>query len=52
MPSLKRIESDRQAFLTGLSDDFAALRENEPEWQAENAERAAWNIALADGVEQ
>jgi hypothetical protein len=39
----------RQTFLVGLSADFAALRENEPEWQAEKAERASWDITLADG---
>jgi predicted transcriptional regulator len=39
----------RQTFLVDLSSDFAALRENEPEWQAEKVERAAWDIALADG---
>ena len=39
----------RQTFLVGLSSDFAVLRENEPEWQAEKAERAAWDIALTDG---
>lgn len=41
----------RQTFLAGLSTDFAALHENEPEWQAEKAERADWDIALADGEE-
>jgi predicted transcriptional regulator len=41
----------RQTFLVGLSADFAVLRENEPEWQAEKAERAAWDTALADGKE-
>jgi hypothetical protein len=41
----------RQTFLTGLNSDFAALRENGPEWQAEKAERAAWDITLADGEE-
>lgn len=41
----------RQTFLVGLSADFAILRENEPEWQAEKTERAAWDIALADGEE-
>jgi len=41
----------RQTFLVGLSADFATLRENEPEWQAEKAERAAWDITLADGEE-
>lgn len=39
----------RQTFLIGLSSDFAALRENEPEWQAEKAERAVWDVTLADG---
>jgi hypothetical protein len=39
----------RQTFLVGLSADFAALSENEPEWQAEKAERTAWDITLADG---
>ena len=41
----------RQTFLMGLSSDFASLRENEPEWQAEKTERAAWDVALADGEE-
>jgi predicted transcriptional regulator len=41
----------RQSFLVGLSADFAALRENEPEWQAEKAERTAWDITLTDGEE-
>ena len=39
----------RQTFLVGLNADFAALRENEPEWQAEKTERTAWDITLADG---
>jgi predicted transcriptional regulator len=41
----------RQTFLVGLSADFAALRENGPEWQAEKAERTAWDITMADGEE-
>jgi hypothetical protein len=41
----------RQTFLVGLSADFAALRENEPEWQAEKAEQTAWDITMADGEE-
>ena len=41
----------RQTFLVGLSADFAALRENEPEWQAEKAERTAWDITMTDGEE-
>jgi hypothetical protein len=39
----------RQTFLVGLSSDFAVLRENEPEWQAEKVERATWDVALPDG---
>jgi hypothetical protein len=39
----------RQTFLTGLSSDFAALRENKPEWQTEKAERTLWDNTLADG---
>jgi hypothetical protein len=39
----------RQTFLTGLSSDFSALRENDPEWQAEMTERATWDITLTDG---
>ena len=44
-------EYRRQTFLEGLSADFAALRDNELEWQAEKAERVLWDIALADGEE-
>ena len=39
----------RQTFLEGLTADFAALRENDPEWQEEKLERSAWDAALADG---
>ena len=42
----------RQSFLEGLSSDFAVLRENEVEWQAEKAERSTWDAALADGEEE
>jgi hypothetical protein len=41
----------RQSFLVGLCSDFAALRENELEWQAEKSERSNWDIALGDGEE-
>ena len=41
----------RQTFLEGLSADFAALRDNELEWQAEKTERATWDITQADGEE-
>lgn len=39
----------RQSFLEGLRSDFAALRENEAEWQAEKEERSAWEATLPDG---
>jgi predicted transcriptional regulator len=42
----------RQRFLEGLSDDFAVLRENEPEWREEQAERGIWDSALADGTDK
>jgi hypothetical protein len=42
----------RQTFLVGLNSDFAVLRENEPEWQAEKMERVSWDIALTDGEKQ
>jgi len=41
----------RQTFLEGLAGDFAALRENEPEWHAEQEERTAWDVTLAEGAE-
>ena len=39
----------RQSFLEALSNDFAVLRKDETEWQAEQEERAAWDTALSDG---
>lgn len=33
----------RKRFLEELAADFAVLRENEPEWQAEQEERSAWD---------
>jgi len=42
----------RQRFLEGLNDDFMVLRENEPEWQAELAERREWDVTVADGSEK
>jgi hypothetical protein len=41
----------RQRFLTGLNADFAALRKNKAAWAEELAERAMWDAALADGLE-
>lgn len=38
----------RQSFLEGLNADFAALKENDAEWQAEKQERADWDVAMAD----
>lgn len=38
----------RQIFLEGLNEDFAALKENDAEWQAEKQERADWDMAMAD----
>lgn len=42
----------RQRFLEGLNDDFMALRENEPEWNAELAERREWDLTASDGSEK
>jgi predicted transcriptional regulator len=42
----------RQRFLDGLNDDFMALRENEPEWHAELAERQEWDATATDGSEK
>lgn len=42
----------RQRFLEGLGADFAVLRENETEWNAEQQERSDWDATLADGDER
>lgn len=42
----------RQRFLEGLGADFAVLRENEAEWNAEQQERSDWDATLADGDER
>ncbi|HEY7745698.1 MAG TPA: hypothetical protein VIA07_05120 [Desulfuromonadales bacterium] len=42
----------RQRFLEGLGADFAVLRENEAEWNAEQQERSDWDAALSDGDER
>ncbi len=39
----------RQRFLEGLSEDFASLKNNPENWQAEVEERKEWDVALADG---
>jgi hypothetical protein len=43
-------EVERQCFLEGVNTDFAALRNNPDAWQDEQAERAAWDCTLADGL--
>lgn len=40
----------RQDFLEGLAADFTALRNDPDAWQEEQAERAAWDCTLADGL--
>lgn len=42
----------RQTFLEGLNADFAALKENDAEWQAEKHERSEWDGTLADGEDR
>ena len=39
----------RQRFLEGLSEDFASLRNNPENWQAEVEERKEWDATLEDG---
>jgi predicted transcriptional regulator len=41
----------RQIFLEALNSDFAALRTETEAWKEELAERAAWDNALADDLE-
>jgi hypothetical protein len=40
----------RQRFLDGLNADFAALRSDRGAWKEEQAERAAWDATLSDGL--
>jgi len=48
----KAIEAYRRAsFLAGLNGDFAALRQNRAAWEEEQQERRAWDVTLADGLE-
>ncbi|MBH8577629.1 hypothetical protein I8752_32630 [Nostocaceae cyanobacterium CENA369] len=48
----KAIENYRRyIFLLQANEAFAALRQNEPLWQEELAERQAWERTIADGVE-
>ncbi len=40
----------RQSFLEALNADFAALRQNPQEWEAEMQERKLWEQTLADDL--
>ncbi len=42
----------RQRFLEESNRAFAALRANPETWKSEQAEREAWDMTLADGLEQ
>ena len=42
----------RQLFLEESNRAFAALRENTEAWQEEKQERALWDSAIADGLEE
>jgi hypothetical protein len=41
----------RHVFLEGVADDFTALRSDPKAWREELAERAAWDTAAADGLD-
>jgi hypothetical protein len=43
-------DAERQRFLAGVTTDFAALRNTPDAWREEQAERAAWDCTLADGL--
>ncbi|NER39091.1 MAG: toxin-antitoxin system protein [Oscillatoria sp. SIO1A7] len=48
----KAIENyQRQLFLEEANQAFAALRNDPEAWQAEMAERSAWDVTLGDGLE-
>ncbi len=42
----------RQSFLEALNVDFASLRGDARAWKEELAERAAWDSALADDLDE
>ena len=42
----------RQRFLEESNRAFEALRANPETWKTEQAEREAWDMTLADGLEQ
>lgn len=42
----------RQIFLREANSAYAALRDNPKAWNTEQEERAAWDTAVGDGVDQ
>ena len=42
----------RYVFLAQVDRAFTALRQNEELWQDEIAERQAWELTIADGVDE
>ncbi len=42
----------RQFLLEETNNAFAALRRDPVAWQDEQMERAAWDITIADGIEE
>lgn len=42
----------RQCFLERANAAFAALRNDPAAWQAEQEERAAWDVTLTDNLEE
>jgi hypothetical protein len=41
----------RQQMLAALNDAYAVLHNDEAAWSAWEAERAAWDVTLVDGLE-
>jgi hypothetical protein len=41
----------RHTFLTKANQGFAALKANKSLWEEEIAERQAWDVTIADGVD-
>lgn len=42
----------RQLFLERANAAFAALKADRREWEAEREERSAWDVTLADGLNE
>ena len=42
----------RKKFMEALNAEYAALRADEAGWESDRQERAAWDVALADGLEK